>query len=360
MRTRLLTLGTTLALTIGLLMPSPAAANHAVTIEFTGGSEFYSPFGGPAMITFTIDPSDDDVTFSLRLRPAGGTAIHTETAFVDNQDADGTKVVSFDWPALSVANPRTYEVAVYRNNSLVEIQSFFLRPRLVTITGATPNPFFPWIDDGYRDDTNVRFDLAAEAQAEARVFRPNSAGRCCGALVRTDDLGSPTAGDNTWTWDGRDGGGANLPKGNYFVKIRADDGVVAPALSGPKKIAIARTFRDTKTASKAAIAYHHVGPDTPLIAAGSCRVYEYDGVLRILCQTAKVSVYWRWGLSADERIEKASFVIDNPTSGCPRSIRSFGHTKHESSFNVKDDVSGISASCRVSTARITYSYPRAS
>jgi hypothetical protein len=71
-------------------------------------------------------------------------------------------------------------------------------------------------------------------------------------------------------------------------------------------------------------------------------------------------VYWRWGLSSDERIEKASFVIDNPTTGCPSSIRSVGHTKHESSFTVNDDVAGISASCRVSKAKITYSFPRAS
>ena len=230
MRTRLLTLGTAMALTIGLLMPSPAAANHAVTIEFTGGSEFYSPFNGPATITFTIDPTDVDVTFSLRLRPTGGTAIHTETAFVDNQDSDGTKVVSFDWPALSVNSPKTYEVAVYRNGSLVEIQSFFLRPRLVTITGATPNPFFPWIDDGYKDTTNVRFDLAAEAQAEARVFRPTSGGRCCGALVRTVDLGSLPAGDNTWAWDGRDGGGANLAEREL---LREDPGGRRVRDSGP-------------------------------------------------------------------------------------------------------------------------------
>jgi hypothetical protein len=362
MRTRIFTIGTALALAIGLLTATPAAATYMADISFPGPTaEFYSPFNGPATIAFTFDGSEADATFSLRIRPQGSSAIHTESVFVDADDPSGAKTVQFDWPAVSVNNPRTYEVVVYQSGGpLLQSESFLLRPRLVGITGATPNPFFPWIDDGYKDNANIAFDLAADAQAEGRVYRPNSVGKCCGALLRTDDLGNLTAGSNNWIWDGRDGGGLNLAKGNYFVRIRADDGAVAPALSKATKIAIARTYRATKSTSKAAIAYHHVGPDSPLIAAGSCRVYVYAGVLRILCQTAKVTVYWRWGLADNERIEKASFVIDNPTSGCPRSIRSFGHTDHGSSMTVKDDVAGISASCRVSTAKITYSYPKSS
>ena len=62
----------------------------------------------------------------------------------------GTKTVQFDWPALSVNNQRTYEVAVYQNGAFVQSESFLLRPRLVTITSVSPTPFFPWIDDGTR------------------------------------------------------------------------------------------------------------------------------------------------------------------------------------------------------------------
>jgi hypothetical protein len=361
MQTRFLVVGIAVALGTGLLTASPAAASHTVLIEFPGGSsEFYSPFSGPATITFTIDPTDVDATFSLRLRPAGGTAVHSETAFVDAQDADGTKVVAFDWPAVSVKNPRTYEVVVYRSGGpLVQSESFLLRPRLVTITSVSPTPFFPWIDDLYKDETHVRFALAADAAAEARVYRPKTTGKCCGALVRNDGLGNLPAGDNSWDWDGRNDSGDNLAKGNYFVRVWADDGLVAPTLSKATMVAIARTYRATKTKSKTASAYHHVGPVTPLVLGGGCIVFRSNGNLQILCQGARVSVYWGWGLSSVERIEHASFVLDT-VEGCPRSIRRTGHTKHISSFTMNEDLVGASGDCHLVTAKITYSYPKAS
>jgi flagellar hook capping protein FlgD len=361
MRTRLLMVGITMALGTALVTATPAAASHTVLIEFPGGSgEFYSPFGGPATITFTIDPTDVDATFSLRLRPAGGTAVHTETAFVDAQDADGTKVVDFNWPAVSVNNPRTYEVVVYRiGGPLVQSQSFLLRPRLVTITSVSPTPFFPWIDDLYRDETHVRFALAADAAAEARVYRPKTTGKCCGALVRNDGLGNLSAGENSWDWDGRNNNGDNLTKGDYFARVWADDGSAAPVMSKATKVAIARTYRATKSKSKTASAYHHVGPVTPLVLGGGCIVFRSNGNLQILCQGAKVSVYWGWGLSSVERIERASFVLDT-VEGCPRSIRRTGHTKHVSSFTMNEDLVGASGDCHLVAAKITYSYPKAS
>ena len=125
------------------------------------------------------------------------------------------------------------------------------------------------------------------------------------------------------------------------------------------KVAIARTYRATKTKSKTASAYHHVGPVTPLVIGGGCIVFRSNGNLQILCQGARVSVYWRWGLSSVDRIERASFVLDT-VEGCPRSIRRTGHTKHGSSFTMNEDLAGASGDCRLVTARITYSYPKAS
>jgi hypothetical protein len=365
MRKRLLPTCAAMALALGILTAAPAAAAITVaSITFPGGaSEFYSPFSGPASIRFEFTGDENNANFEVRLRPVGGSAVFTKSGVYVTPDAPETfEIKDVAWPALSVTSAREYVVAVYRNGTQVASDRFLLQPRLVSITGATPNPFFPWIDDGYKDTTRIRFSLVADAEAEARVFKPNSSGKCCGPLIRDDQLSGLAAGANHWVWDGRGEGlfAGTMAKGNYFVKIWADDGTLPPAVSKPFKVSIARTYRATKTTSKAATKYHHVGPITPLIAAGDCRIYVYDGVLRILCQTAKVTVYWRWGLSSDERIEKASFVIDNPTTGCPSSIRSVGHTKHESSFTVNDDVAGISASCRVSKAKITYSFPRAS
>jgi hypothetical protein len=363
MRKRLLPTGVAMALALGLLTASPAAAAYAVTISFPGdNSEFYSPFTGAATIVFTFDGSEADATFSLRIRPAGGNSVHSESAFVDADAASGTKTVPFTWPALSVNSPRTYEVVVYRGGVLEQSESFLLRPRLVRITDVAPDPFFPWIDDGHKDTTNVGFDLAADAEAEAHVFRPDSRGKCCGSDVRDDSLGSLPAGDGNWSWDGRNDGGDNLAKGDYFVKIRAEDAANVVRWSTPSKVSIARTYRATTTRSKPARAYHHVGPSTPLISVGGCIVdVVADGTVRILCQAAKVTVFWRWGLDSNERIERASFVIDNASSNdCPPSVRSKGHSKHESRFTVTDHLVGAWALCRVSTARITYSYPKAS
>jgi hypothetical protein len=347
------------ALAIGLLPAAPALAAYGVAISFPGGnSEFYSPFDGPATITFTFDGSEPDATFSLRLRPAGGSAIHTDTAFVDADDPSGTKVVQFKWPALSVNNPRTYEVAVYRSGALVQVESFLLRPKLVSITGATPNPFFPWIDDGYKDTTKIKFSLAADADAEGRIYRPNSAGKCCGTLARSDGLGNLSAGANSWIWDGRNDGGSNLAKGSYFAKIWADDGVVAPAVSSAFKISIARTYRATATKSKPGTAFHHTS-ESSLVRGGDCFTHNGAGYLQIDCHGARMTVYYRWGLGAAESITKQSFVIVNPNGECGSSKWDSGHSKHESFIRVTDNVSG-NTSCRVVTAKITYSFPKAS
>jgi len=361
MRRRLFPAGAAMALTLGLLTAAPATAAYTEDITFPGGfSEFYSPFSGPATIHFTFDGTENDATFSLRIRPAGGSVIHTDSVFIDADDPDGFEDESFTWPALSVNSERTYVVQVYRSGVKLASESFNLRPRLATITGATPNPFLPWIDDGYKDTTDVRFTLLEDADAEARVFNANGAGKCCGDRIRTDGLPNLTAGVNHWIWDGQGDGAyaGNRPKGDYFVKIWADDGVVAPALSKPKKVSIARTYRATKTDSKPGTAYHHT-TESALVRGGDCFLHNQGTFLQVDCHGAKMTVYYRWGLASDERIEKASFVIDDPNNECGPARRDPGHSKHESYLTVTDSVSGIT-SCHIVTAKITYSYPKAS
>lgn len=347
-----------MALAVGLLTASPAAATYAVeSITFPGGySEFYSPFPGPASIRFTFDGSENDATFNVRIRAAGGAAFHTQNVFVDADDPNGFQVKTFDWPTLSVNSPRTYVVAVYRNNVQQASESFQLRPRLVTITSAAPNPFLPLIDDGTKDTTKIRFNLASGADAEARVYRQNGAGRCCGSLVRSDTTGLSglAAGPNRWFWDGKNDSSGEAGVGGYFVKIRADDGVVAPAVSKPFKVSIARSYRALATKSKAGTSYHHT-TESSSVRGGDCFVHAQGGFLQIDCHGGRMTVFYRWGLGSAQRIEKASFAIDDPNSECGPAKRSTGHSKYESSITVTDSVSGIT-SCRVVTARITYSF----
>jgi hypothetical protein len=365
MRKRTLALTGSVAVGLTLLTAVPAAAAHTVTIAFPGGnSEFYSPFAGPATVTFTIDPSDVDDTFAIRLRPTGGSVIHSESVFVNAEDPSGTKVVDFDWPALSVANATQYDVAVYRDGAAVAVQSFFLRPKLVRITDVSPDPFLPWIDDGYKDTTTVSFSLATDADAEARVFQATGTGKCCSTLVLSDTSGlsSLSAGANTWTWDGQGSGtyAGNLPKGEYYIRIWADDGALGSAISNPFKVTLARTYREKATKSKPARNFHHQGPSTATALGGGCLTYISVDNLVILCQSGKMSVYWRWGLGSDEKIVNQSFVLESSNEDCPRKIRSTSHTKHESAFTVNEDLADFRALCALSTAKITYSYLQAS
>jgi hypothetical protein len=362
MRTRLLTAGTAMALALGLLTATPATAAYAATISFPGGNtEFYSPFGGPASIQFDFDAGDPSQVFRVRVRPVGGAAFVIRYFSVNPSTQTSPQIRQVSWDGLVTSSDKPYEVLVNPDGQPnIAVASFILRPRLVSITSVSPNPFYPRIDDLYKDETHVRFALAADAAAEARVYRPKTTGKCCGALVRNDDLGALPVGDTTWDWDGRDDSGADLAKGDYFVRIRADDGSVAPTLSKAAKVTIARVYRATKTKSKTANAYHHVGPVTSLVIGGGCIVFRTaEDRLQILCQGGRVSVYWRWGLASSERIERASFVRDD-LPGCPRSIWSTGHTKHESSFTMNEDLVDAGGNCYLITARITYSYPKQS
>jgi hypothetical protein len=361
MKKRLLPAGAAMALGLGLLTASPAtAAVPAVeSITFPGGnSQFYSPFSGPATVSFAFAPADSDATFEIRLRPEGGTAIHERTVFIDPDTMSSPRDVSFTWPSLSVGSARTYQVAVFRNNVLQEQESFLLRPPLASITGATPNPFLPLIDDGHKDTTRVTFRLVSPADAEARVYRPNGNGNCCGTLVRDEMLLDRPAGSNSWSWDGRNNSNDEAGVGTYFVRIWADDGTLPPTISKAFKVSIVRTYRATATKSKAGTSYHHT-TESALVRGGDCFVHAQGGYLQVDCHGAKMSVFYRWGLGSAQRIERASFVIDNANSECGSARRKSGHTKHESFLTVTDAVSGIT-SCRIVTARITYSFPKAS
>jgi hypothetical protein len=351
---------------LGLLTPLPASAVYEdPLIEFPGGtSVFYSPFSGPATVTFAFDADTNDATFELRLRRVGGAVIRTRQVFIDPDTMTSPHPVSFSWPALSVGSAKTYQVAVYRGGNLQgSPESFQVLPPLVSITGATPNPFLPWIDDDVKDETRISYTLQApSAPTIVRVYGADARGKCCGSLVLEQDDGPHPAGVNHYEWNGRtqESGGSLLPKGDYFVKIRAEDPSAVVGVSKPFKVTIARTYRAVKTKTKPARDYHHRSASTPIVIGGGCFVMVEAGDLRILCQGGRVSVYWRWGLGPSQRIERASVVLDTQEGSCPKSIRRSGHAKHESSFTVHEDLAGASADCRIVTAKITYSYLQAS
>jgi hypothetical protein len=127
-----------------------------------------------------------------------------------------------------------------------------------------------------------------------------------------------------------------------------------PAISKPKKVSIVRSYRATAIKTKPGTSYHHT-TETALVRGGDCFLHNQGSFLQIDCHGGRMTVYYRWGLDGDERIEAASFVMDDPNNECGPARRSTGHSTHDSFITVTDTVSGIT-SCHVVTAKINYSY----
>ena len=208
---------------LGLLTAGPARPPTRTRASRSpdGTSEFYSPFSGPATVTFTFDADRDDATFELRLRPLGGTAIHTKQVFIDPDTQTSPRDVY-----VLVAGALGHVGEDVPGRRLSGRQPPGHARELPTASaprdrsrGRRRTRSCPWIDDGYKDDDDGSDSPSPRTpDAEARVFKANSSGKCCGSLIRNDDLGSLGAGANQWDWDGQGEGSfaGNRPAGQLL------------------------------------------------------------------------------------------------------------------------------------------------
>jgi hypothetical protein len=81
----------------------------------------------------------------------------------------------------------------------------------------TPDPFYPWIRDGYKDDSRISFHLNEGASYAWVQFAESG-----GSLVREYILRATPAGWTSVLWSGRDSDGG-LGLGTYFYRIVAED-----------------------------------------------------------------------------------------------------------------------------------------
>jgi hypothetical protein len=337
---------------MSVIVATPASASFAAVVEVPDTA--YSPYGGPATITFTFDGSDEATIFTVRLRRPGKTAIKAKDYLVDPASQTSPLDVPFPWKKLSVAVPTTYEIDVRRQSGgHVTSTTFSLLPALVSKLSAKPSPFYPLVNDGYKDTTKVGFSLATDtAETVVNVFRANTYGRCCGEQVLTAELGPKPKGARSWTWNG-DGDSSPPKKGTYFVKIGATDLDGLSMASKAQKVRITKDkIRLTATKEKAGRAYARVGDVQRTAIGGGCVVSrdQPPGQTQILCANATVSVYWNWALKPGERIESVSFVIDGGIYGCHKSK---GRSGTRSFLRVR---SPPTSTCSVVTAKIKYSY----
>jgi FlgD Ig-like domain len=340
----------------GVLMAPPAFAAFAAIVQLPA-STVYSPYGGPATVTFTFAPDDASAIFTVRIRQPGHGAIKEKNYLVGPSVHPSPQTITFSWGGLSASAPTDYVVDVRRQDSgaVITSETFTVLPKLVSELSAQPSPFYPLVQDGYKDHTTIGFSLAADTvDTVVHVFDDDAYGRCCGTEIRTENLGPLAAGTHGWIWDGTAGDASAAPKGTYFARVEATDAAAVSMVSQAQKVEITKgLIRKTATKQKNGSAYARAADERETRRGGDCLVsrnaasHEAD----ILCANAEISIYWRWGLKAGERIESVSFVIDGGSYGCHRTL---GHTTTTSSLRVH---SPPTSTCAVISARIKYSYP---
>jgi hypothetical protein len=352
---RILVVVAALAATATLLTAAPASAAFGVVVEVPA-TTVYSPYGGPVSVRFTFAPDDPASVYTIRLRRPGSGTLKEKDVLVNPAVETSPLAAPFTWKDVVVTTPTDYVVDVRpQGGAVVTGETLTILPRLVSGLEASPSPFYPLVQDGYRDVTRIGFDLAAETTATTvHVFADDAYGECCGAEIRAEDLGALASGHHTWTWDGRRDDESFAPKGRYFVRIGATDTATVDATSSPRKVELTTgLIRRTATKEKPGSAYAKAGDEVETARGGSCRV-DRDLEAKtadVLCANAAISVVWRWGLDTGERIERVSFVIDGGYYGC--------HADRQAT--TKESILRVSAppttTCSVSLARIRYSYP---
>ena len=354
-----------LALAITMLTATPALATYTVSsIQFPGGATtFYSPFSGPANFSIDFNDFDDpgandpNATIAFRLRVQGGSTVHTGSVSITPGSEQSPKSVSFSWPALTTSSTTRYEVAVYRGGTQLRVRAFTLKPHLVKITSITPDPFFPWINDGYKDTTNISWNLAASSNpVDIEIFAADGGGGCCGALVKSVHYANRVLGNYHFIWGGRDNSNALQPIGDYFIRITATD-YGGQTRSTTARVALERFYRVRRTAVKNGIAFDHTGSRVVHVSGGACSVKKDSATrdLWIRCRNATFKVFWHWNLPASANITRVGFtLIGIPGFTC-------GATKGHTGNDTFLQVGGTGTHrCRVDKARVTYTYLKAS
>ncbi|MEW6417089.1 MAG: FlgD immunoglobulin-like domain containing protein [Nitrospirota bacterium] len=69
-----------------------------------------------------------------------------------------------------------------------------------------------------KDNAEINYTLSEDA-SEVKISISDSSGN----IVREVNLGTQTAGNKNYVWDGKDSNGATLPEGKYTIKVEAYD-----------------------------------------------------------------------------------------------------------------------------------------
>jgi hypothetical protein len=100
--------------------------------------------------------------------------------------------------------------------------------QFVTRVSDSPDPFYPVIRNGYKDDSIVRFRLLRRAMVWLAIYDSS------GTKVRLVTGTWRTRGWRSLKWNGRKDDGTMAPDGTYTIYVGADDGAGNVTWSAPR------------------------------------------------------------------------------------------------------------------------------
>lgn len=209
---------------------------------------------------------------------------------------------------------------------------------------VTPTTFYPRVQDGYRDDTNVTWETNGHADVSIDVLNSS------GTSVRHDDVSSDYSG--SWAWDGTTNGGANAWTGYYTLELVGTDPDTGATETVDRRVRLLTGYQ-TSTVSKRKTGY----ATTSTSHSSSCYVDRdaYDETTGLDCWWGRYAQA-NYGFSLPSNAYNVTWGVAGYPGCCSSgSISKWGNRASSTYYRVHVKVTG-SREYIVERVRATYTY----
>lgn len=173
-----------------------------------------------------------------------GSAIGTDTA--------APYELAYDLTSVTAGSHKLRVKAVDRcGNSATASHDFTLDNVAPSITKVsdTPDPFFPILRDGYKDNLTVHFTLSEASSVTMKAYNSS------GTVIRTISA-KKAAGSNSLVWNGRNSSNKAVRAGTYYYRLYATD-AAGNTRTGYKYSATVKSYIIVKVGSNGAKVVYH-------------------------------------------------------------------------------------------------------
>jgi hypothetical protein len=265
--------------------------NSATILAPTNGSYRFHPWRGPLRVRWA-SVSQADHTYSVWLDG-------NEVCSFLGSDLSPGEVTSCMLPSPAALGTREVTAVDATEGDLLDLATVGIVLHLgITSLRVSPERFFPYVRDGYRDRALAHFSLNKNASVVAIVRNAR------GLLVRREPLGKLRSG--SWAWNGRTNSGRRAPVGPYRLILEAR--ALGERKRAARSVWVARGWR------KRTLAVTRCGSCGPGRVAASPRcAYAFDvvviGDLLLACDGGEAAVArWRFRVPATTLKARASIA----------------------------------------------------